>query len=256
MSVDMNKLLEVTELGSTDFLLAATSTSNVGKIIQCSYLGDQLAKASTSSGMYGVLATGSNLNNITAPGVYTLSGDASYSNLPNGITWGILEVTRSGMSGAGSYWIIQTITSRNGQTFKRGKFSSAGSFEDWYELVRRESVTRAAYEKSGLEIVALKTGGCILVSIQGILTEDIETKSAYKTICTLDEIFRIPPKAEESTRNFLWYMLLNSDTVGQLQLSPDGKLNFGFTRKFSGENVNLTAGSSVYCSFSYSAIQN
>ena len=74
----------------------------------------------------GVAETGTDLDDITTPGWYQLPGTNSYTNLPSGITWGLLEVKKAGT------FTVQELTTTTARTFKRIYANAAWSA--WREL--------------------------------------------------------------------------------------------------------------------------
>ena len=62
--------------------------------------------SSSNSSYKSSLATGSDLNQVISSGVYMLSGSNSYTNLPAGITYGILEVIKTHMDAG---WVLQRL---------------------------------------------------------------------------------------------------------------------------------------------------
>ena len=130
MSVNVNALPVVTELNASDKIPAVISSSNEGRTITMANLGAQAAAGYTSSRLRGTAASG-NLANITDLGVYYLSPNNSYTGMPSGITWGILEVTSTS---TGNTTVMQTLTGTGGRTFKR--IITSANVGAWQELVQ------------------------------------------------------------------------------------------------------------------------
>lgn len=135
MSVNVNGLPVVTELNASDRIPAVIGASNEGRTITMANLGAQAASGYTSA-MYRGSAAAGNLANITSPGVYYLVPGTTYTGMPGGLTWGILEVTAFS---AGSTTVVQTVTGTEGKTYKR--IITSSSTGAWQELVRGTTQT-------------------------------------------------------------------------------------------------------------------
>ena len=80
----------------------------------------------------GWVESGTNIDNLLAPGVYGLSGASSYGGtLPSGMTGGILEVLTP--SSTGSY-IIQRLTSNSVFAMRYKGQSGGTSWGPWYKF--------------------------------------------------------------------------------------------------------------------------
>lgn len=78
----------------------------------------------------GWLASGTNINDITVPGTYGISGNNSYTGLPTGVTSGILEVIAPA---ATDTYIIQRLTIASAHYERYRSASNGSSFGTWYK---------------------------------------------------------------------------------------------------------------------------
>lgn len=241
MSVNVNALPAVTELNASDKIPAVIGASNEGRTITMANLGAQAANNYTAAGFRTVLPTGTDLDDATNAGIYTLSGNNNYTNLPPGITYGLLTVTKSS---AGGGYILQKVITTNARTFARMNMGS--TFTSWYEEVRDTGPTRESFSFRGLTIVAVRNGGCVQISISGSLTAAMATASDYVQICTLSEGFR------KAAYGFgVWYIFYNSNTYGQIKVETNGNVSLGYSRGIDGASKDLASGTAVYCAATF-----
>lgn len=74
--------------------------------------------------------SGTDLNDLIYPGTYGLSGNSSYSNMPTGVTSGILTVACPGISGA---YCMQRLETVNAIYMRYRSASSGTAFGSWYK---------------------------------------------------------------------------------------------------------------------------
>lgn len=107
---------------SDDYVLSASQ----GKVLNDRF-GDSVV------GIRSYLASGSDLNNATTIGIYTLAGSYSYTNLPENVTYGTLCVFRPTISGTYVFQIICPCSS--GNIYCRGSVNNGGTWSDWRRFV-------------------------------------------------------------------------------------------------------------------------
>lgn len=111
---------------------------------------------------------------------------------------------------------------------------------------------KETFNYAGLTITVAKTAGCVSFTIAGYLTEELGTRSAYVTLCTVSETFR-----RNTQMSPLWYVVINGDTIGQVRILPTGELSIGHTKDINlggqGQDPakNLAVGVGVFCGASY-----
>ena len=134
MSVRVEALesIEAGGISNGSYFLVVLPT-NEGRKSTFQNIRNQIAADGTTASFGGTLASGTDLDTITTAGVYAIAGNYTYTNLPTGITWGILEVTKPSKS-ASIYF--QTLTNGSGRTFKRTHTNNTPNWSAWQELVR------------------------------------------------------------------------------------------------------------------------
>lgn len=142
MSINIMSLPHVTEFNTSDSLLLV-ETSNEGKRMNIASIGPKLAQTYSNGGFYGIAPSGA-LSDRTDAGVYTVSGSNTYTDLPSGITYGLLEVYKGSAS---STIIIQRLTSITGRTFIR--FRGSTSFSNWREYSRDDVLLQTGTGSTG-----------------------------------------------------------------------------------------------------------
>lgn len=87
------------------------------------------------AGIKGVLASGTDLDNVTAPGFYLLSGSYSYSNLPSGMNFGTLEVVRPNRNNMN--FLVQRIST---SSILVQRFYSNSKWYTWSHIIASEDL--------------------------------------------------------------------------------------------------------------------
>lgn len=86
----------------------------------------------------GTVESGTNLNNIRQIGSYILNGSNSYTNMPTGLSYGVLTVLKGSDSGSFITQII-TMTSQT-RYFHRESSDSGSTWSAWIQLAKQSDV--------------------------------------------------------------------------------------------------------------------
>ena len=196
------------------------------------------------SGLTGAVRRGAlaaaDLDTITQDGIYALQGGVSYTNMPDGATYGALYVFTPYSSTQAD--IAQLLVSGSRQAWIR--FYGATTWSAWASIVtKHDDATLTAYK--GITLSAYNRGG--IITLRGTsdgITEAMTTDSALETICTLPVGFR---PAVTMTQ----YHVINATTRVQLIAYSSGLVQLGRARVQDGSSANLEAGTYVRFLFSF-----
>ena len=127
-----------------------------------------------------------------------------------------------------------------------GRAISAANLAAQVAEINDNGPVRESFTFNGLTITAVRTGGCVQLTISGTLTADLAVASTYVQVCTLSEEFR-----KATYGSAVWYIWYNSNTYGQIRIATDGVVSLGHARGNDGASKNLTSGSAIYCATTF-----
>ena len=145
--------------------------SDVANKIITSYSGATLAGSAQSvksaidalntnrnGSAHGTLATGTDLDNVTTPGVYLLNGSSTYYNAPR--TYGYLEVLKSS-NATGNTIQVQRLTCTDA-TYFRYSYTSGTQWYNWVTLMPTPtSVNHDSYNTDNVDATSSDTNYAI-----------------------------------------------------------------------------------------------
>lgn len=111
--------------------------------------------------------------------------------------------------------------------------------------------TSESFQYAGLNIIAIKTGGCVTLTISGTTNQELGTKQNYVDLCTLSPAFR-----KQANGSGIWYVMINGDTIGQVKALSTGVVQIGYTRDINPEIGNrvIPSGVGVWTGVTYSGV--
>lgn len=208
--------------------------SHAGNVygIKYSNLMAYIAAATVATKRGNLAAT--DLDTLIQDGVYALQGGVSYTNMPDGATYGALYVFTPYTSTQAD--IAQLLVSGSRQAWIR--FYGQTRWSDWASIVtKHDDATLTAYK--GITLSAYNRGGQItLRGTSDGISEAMTTDAAMETIGTLPAGFRPPVTMTQ-------YHQINSTTRVQMIVYSSGIVQLGRARTTDGTGTNLEAGTYV-----------
>lgn len=180
---------------------------------------------------------GTDLNTLgQRSGIWGLSGLYTYSNMPDGLTYGTLMTIKNSPN---SGFVGQIIV--NGDAFWFRHYENS-SWKPWRRIYMYSRETESFTHK-GLTITAERESGVVRVKVTG--TTNAAFSQSAETLCTLSSEYR--PVLTVSQR-----MLFTSTMQGLLTVSTGGAVQFQSTAKVSdGSGQALASGSMPRCEITY-----
>lgn len=221
-------------------------------------MGQEILSTSTGFKLYNVttIANNSNLNNLYQIGCYACRSSANVATLSNCPTSNpFVMYTLNGQGNTltepdvnGYSYFHQIIIDNQGSLYRRRLYTSGGgsiTFGTWYANINQN------YETSynGLTIRARRRGNTVSIYATGTPTAAMSTSNDYIDIVSgLDNIY-LP------SLNYINYTLIqgaNGGTTAQFNITTDGKVRIGYTRRVSdGQAINLDTTNSIYARVCY-----
>lgn len=107
--------------------------------------------------------------------------------------------------------------------------------------------TRESFTFNGISVVATKSGGCIQLTFSGVLTAAVASNQAYVDVCTLSDDFK-----KATYGGAVFYVVLNSNTIGQIRIQTTGAVAIGYTRGIEdAANKNIPSGAAIYTAVTF-----
>ena len=180
-------------------------------------VASQIGNVNGAFTMNDILPSG-DVNAATTPGAYELVSTNTYTNLPTGITSGVLTVSKAREGG----FIIQLLTGNHpgiGNILYLRAVQEA-AWTSWMRLV--PEVITETHTYNGLTITARRAGKTAWLTIRGRNTEAFAPGDAYSDLCTLSREFL--PAGDFNSRE--WASLAR---VSQINIGTNGLVRIGYS---------------------------
>ena len=236
--MQIHELNEAAAVTSSDYMVVDNGTATRKSKVKDYVDGRVNAITEPMPQRRGTLASG-NLNNLNSHedfGVYYLTGTNSYTNLPDGFTWGYLEIIAGNTAGS----VLQRLTSSQGTA--RRVYASV-SWYAWY--VEFNNVTDSATYK-GLTVTVRRVGRMVSIRVAGTASDTFDANQKYEQLCTLDQKFW-PTATDAGT----YYAQVSRTRKAQFNISTSGVVQIGYGAVISTDADSPLSGVTLYVSRTY-----